>query len=236
MVTTPTAEVPRERASEQRSMDANAKVAFPAIFHFIDGDSGKRWHYHVTDWQDLSSVKAGAIDLWPKLDFWVPGGLFDCAGQEFVFRNVSNIPALPSYLKPVVAIIGARWLLGRFEAQIEMDGPFPLSLDQFKERLKKLAGTTLVQGITRRKLKELIELSSSYKEAIYVMCGPDAFAKSNPPWTPVPGTPLYEREQAELVSLGKLYKSPAPSRSNWPLTLIVLFAFAVLFAVTRYLS
>ncbi len=121
-------------------------------------------------------------------------------------------------------------MLGRFEAKIEMDGPIPLTQDQFKERLKKLAGTTLIQGITRRKLKEFVEQSNSFEEAIFVMCGPEAFDKSDTPWQPVPGTPLYEYAQSEF-SIYKQDQLSEPSRSNWPLTLVALVAFAVIFGM-----
>jgi hypothetical protein len=205
----------------------SAKVSFPAVQYSTLPNSKKFVHGHVLSMDELTK-RTGHYTTWPKLRFWVPGGIYDCTGQHFVFRDVRNIPKMPFWLKPFDRLFGSGWFLKTWEADLVIDEPIQLSLEEFKIKLCALAGTTMVQGITRKKLKELIMSAQSYNEVIYVMCGADAFSQTNPPWHPPPESEiaLYESKQTKGGTVQ--YQPPKPSSPKMPLLYFIVGTSLVL--------
>jgi hypothetical protein len=172
--------------------DVTAKINYPAIQFFTARYPGAPAFTVVRNWQEL--VFRGPNQRWPLRRFWVPGGLLDSSGQEFVLTDILNLPKIPFWMRPIDPIFGSHWYLGDYEIRLVVEEPVQLDLEQYKTKLKILAAKQLVQGTNRKKLKEMLSLSQSFEEGIYVLWGKEAFELQACPWRPPPGSNAFKLE------------------------------------------
>jgi hypothetical protein len=173
-------------------MAVNANISFPAIWYFNHKDTNKPFCGTVNT---LGQLLGKDIGRWPKLRMWVPGGICDRTGQHFLFNAVTNLPSIPWWLKPFDPIVGSAWYLKNWEADIDLDGPYQMTLDEYKSKVCGLVNTTIVQGISRIKRKALIRSADSFEEIIYIV-NPEVFAGSDFQWAPPPNSEIVKYERS----------------------------------------
>jgi hypothetical protein len=212
-----------------------AKIQFPALIC-----SSVFAQILVSNWYDLVSL-GDTRNRWPDRKYWVPGKLLDCSGQEFVLRDVTNIPKMPFWLKPVVPILGVRWYLGVFKADLNISDPSQLTLLAYKKHVVAAVKKEVLQGVTRKKRISMITDSLSFDEILYVLWGKEEFEKSGKIFVPRVGSELslyeHDLEMERKKFAGKTYMEiqAEPSKIH-PLIsglLVVLLLFAVHFIASK---
>jgi hypothetical protein len=147
-------------------------ISFPAIQYFEPGLTRPIVVQKlVKSWPEV--VNHGS--RWPLRRFWVPGGILDSEGKQFIIQDILNISTMPFFLKPFDALFGSVWYLGRFEAELIISEPKQLTLEDFRDLLARLVGRERSfhagQGVGYKKYQQLIRKAPTYAAAIVALYG-----------------------------------------------------------------